>query len=228
MRALLVALVVAGAAACAGRAPVTRYYNLAPPAKAEGQGDLVVVLEPLTTDPAYDDERIVYRANPYRLDYYDYHRWSASPGVLVATYLEVALENRGHVRAVRRDLTTDADVVLSGRVAVIEEVDVSKERWEGRIVLELQLSDAHSGETLWSEQYEEREPLAAQSPEGLAQALTKAMARIVASAGPAIAQHAQASRDLPPRASGRRAKEARRPEAQPRRRARPSSDHRRR
>jgi ABC-type uncharacterized transport system auxiliary subunit len=215
-------------AACAGRAPVTRYYNLAPPTKVGTNGDLVVVLEPLTTDAAYDDERIVYRTNPYRLDYYDYHRWSAAPGVLVGTYLEEALENGGHVRAVRRDLTTDADAILSGRVAAIEEVDVSKERWEGRIVLELQLSDAQTGETLWSEQFEEREPLPAQSPEGLAQALSTAMARIVATAGPAIARHAQATRVLPPRSRDGAAKEARGPKAQPRRRARSSPDLRRR
>lgn len=228
-RLLLAAAIALGAAACAGKMPVTRFYNLAAPAKAPGTGDLVVVMEPLTTDAAYDDERIVYRTNPYRLDYYDYHRWSAAPGVLVANYLEEALENRGHVRAVRRDLTTDADVILSGRVAAIEEVDVDKQRWEGRIVLELQLSDAHSGETLWSEQFEEREPLADQSPEGLAQALTKAMGRIVDKAGPEIARHALASRALPTRGNGHpRAKDASRSNAQPRRRARPATNHRRR
>ena len=39
------------------------------------------MLESLETEAGYDDERIVYRTTPYRLDYYQYHRWSAPPGV---------------------------------------------------------------------------------------------------------------------------------------------------
>lgn len=177
-------------AACGGTPPATRYYHLAAPDVRKPGGDLVLVLEPLTTDAAYDDERIVYRTSPYRLDYYDYHRWSAAPGVLVGNYLEEALERGGHVRAVRRDLTTDADAILSGRIAAIEEVDVSKEKWEARIVIELQLSDVTSGETMWSGQYEEREPLLEQTPEGLAKALSAALERIVAEAGPEISAKA--------------------------------------
>ena len=184
------ALLLLALAACGSTPPATRYYHLATPQVHKPAGKLVLVLEPLTTDEAYDDERIVYRTSPYRLDYYDYHRWSAAPGVLVGNFLEEALERGGHVRAVRRDLTTDADAILSGRIAAIEEVDVSKQRWEARIVLELQLSDASSGETLWSEQYEEHEPLRDQSPEGLARALSAALGRIVASAGPEIAAQA--------------------------------------
>lgn len=186
-RAALLLLVLA---ACGRPPPATRYYHLAAPAQHKPAGKLVLVLEPLTTDAAYDDERIVYRTSPYRLDYYDYHRWSAAPGVLVGNFLEEALERGGHVRAVRRELTTDADAILSGRIAAIEEVDVSKQRWEARIVIELSLSDVTSGETLWSEQYEEREPLRDQSPEGLARALSAALGRIVAEAGPEIAAQA--------------------------------------
>jgi ABC-type uncharacterized transport system auxiliary subunit len=189
------ALLLAGVlAACGGTPPSTRYYHLAAPEQRKPAGELVLVLEPLTTDAAYDDERIVYRTSPYRLDYYDYHRWSAAPGVLVGNFLEEALERGGHVRAVRRDLTTDADAILSGRLAAIEEVDVSKARWEARIVLELQLSDVTSGETMWSAQYEEREPLPDQTPEGLARALSAALGRIVAAAGPEIARTTSTSR----------------------------------
>lgn len=190
MKRTALLLVLAVLAACGGTPPSTRYYHLAAPELRKPAGELVLVLEPLTTDDAYDDERIVYRTSPYRLDYYDYHRWSAAPGVLVGNYLEEALERGGHVRAVRRDLTTDADAILSGRIAVIEEVDVSKDRWEARIVLELQLSDVTSGETMWSGQYEERELLATQTPEGLARALSVALGRIVEEAGPEIAAKA--------------------------------------
>lgn len=205
----LLAVLLLPLVACGGRAPATRYYHLSPTVTAGHHGDVVVVLEPLNTDAAYDDERIVYRSSPYRLDYYDYHHWSAAPGVLVSNYLEEALEKGGHVGAVHRDLTTDADVVLSGRVAAIEEIDVSKQRWEGHIVLELQLSDARTGETLWTRQFDEREPLKVQNPEGLAEALSAAMARIVAVAGPAIAEHAAAAHVVPPRQAKGEAKKDR-------------------
>lgn len=187
------ALILCAVAACGGKLPETRYYQLAPSSEAKARGgDQVLVLEHLTTDGAYDDDRIVYRTSPVRLDYYQYQRWSSAPGVMVGNYLEQALERSGKFRAVVRDLTPDAPAVLSGRVMAIEEVDKSKTEWLGRIVLELQLTDAKSGETLWTDQVEETEPLRTQTPEGLAQALSVAMGRIVHQAVPAIAEAADA------------------------------------
>lgn len=189
-RAVVVFALGLALAACAGKVPETRYYQLAAPTTGTRAGAAVVALEPLATDAAYDDERIVYRTNPYRLDYYQYHRWSASPGVMISNYLEQALERSGRIRAVVRELTDETSVVLGGRVVAIEEVDTSRTRWLGRIVIELSLADAKTGAVLWSEQFEETEPLAAQHPEGLARALSQAMARIAAKAAPTIADHA--------------------------------------
>ncbi len=187
---LAIALVLV--TACAGsKSPETRFYQLAPPAGKDGAGDLTLVLEPLTTDQAYDDERIVYRTTPYRLDYYQYHRWSAAPGTMVGNYLEHALERSGKFRAVTRESSADAPVILGGRVVAIEEVDKSKTQWLGRIVVELTLTEARSNKTLWTEQFEELEPLAAQTPEGLARALSIAMGRIAAKAAPQIEAEAR-------------------------------------
>ncbi|HVV88026.1 MAG TPA: ABC-type transport auxiliary lipoprotein family protein [Kofleriaceae bacterium] len=192
---LFVALsIVAAFAGCAGRTPPTRYYDLATPpvARADQAAAVAPAVEPmlaidqLATDDAYDDERIVYRASPYRLDYYDYHRWSAPPGVMIANYLERALERSGRFGAVLREPTRDTPLVLTGRVAAIEEVDVSRTAWKGHLVLELRLVDNRTGDTVWSHQYDESQPLARQSPEGLAEAITAAMARIVRRAGPEI------------------------------------------
>ncbi|HEU4733410.1 MAG TPA: ABC-type transport auxiliary lipoprotein family protein, partial [Kofleriaceae bacterium] len=161
-------------AACAGKLPETRYYQLAAPqgqAHERGSGELLV-LEPLSTDGAYDDDRIVYRTTPFRFDYYHYHRWSSAPGTMIGNYLEQALEATGRFRAVIREVTPDAPVILGGRVVAIEEVDRSRAAWVGRIVLELVLTDARSGEALWTDQLEETEPLPRQTPEGLAAALS--------------------------------------------------------
>ena len=174
--------------ACGGKLPETRYYQLAVPtgSAADAAGDAVIAVEPLAVDTAYEDERIVYRTTPYRLDYYNYHRWSAQPGALVSGYLEQALAKSGRFRAVVRAPSDEAAFVLGGRVIAIEEIDRSKTQWVGRIVLELVLSDAKHGTTLWTRRVEETEPLRVQSPEGLAEALSIAMGRITAKIGPDV------------------------------------------
>lgn len=182
LAALLFAL-----AACGGKLPETRFYQLAEPSgKTAGGSGVALVVEMLTTDSAYDDERIVYRVTPYRLDYYNYHRWAAAPGVLIANYLERAFEKSGHFAAVTREENPAAPVIVGGRVVAIEEVDQTKTKWLGRVVLELTLTDASSGQVLWAEQFEETEPLAIQSPEGLARALSVALERIANRAVPVV------------------------------------------
>ncbi len=174
--------------ACGGTATQTRYYQLATPSAAEpsASNGSVIAVEPLVADGAYDDERIVYRVDPVRLDYYQYHRWSTTPGAMVSSYLQQALSRSGRFRAVVRDAAADTAAVLGGRVVAIEEVDASKSRWLGHVSIELTLTDPKTGEILWSHPFDEREPLAAQTPEGLARALGVAMARIVAEAVPMV------------------------------------------
>ena len=186
---LRIAFVAAAAlaAACGGKLPETRYYQLAPPATKQTGGSGVLVLDTLTADAAYDDDRIVYRTTPFRFDYYQYQRWSSAPGIMVGNYLEQAFETSGKFRAVVREMSPEAPIVLAGRVIAIEEVDRSKTDWVGRIVLELSVTDARSNEVLWTSQLEEIEPLRAQTPEGLAAALSIAMSRIAAQTIPVVA-----------------------------------------
>lgn len=179
-------------AACASRVPETRFYQLAEPGKATEPGDgPAVAIDALDTDSAYDDDRIVYRVTPYRLDYYNYHRWSAPPGTMIANYLERAFEHSGKFAAVTRDPAGGAPVSLGGRVIAIEEVDRTKTKWVGRVVLELTLTDSATGDVLWREQFEETEPLATQSPEGLARALSTALDRIATRTIPVVSMLAQ-------------------------------------
>lgn len=178
-------------AACAGKVPETRYYQLAAPQQAGLQpgesAEPSVAIEPLTADGAYDDERIVYRVTPYRLDYYNYHRWSAPPGTMLSNYLQDAFSRSGRFRAVVHEPTESVPVTLGGRVIAIEEVDQSKTSWVGRIAVELTLTDTLTNKVLWSQRFDETEPLSEQTPEGLARALSAAMARITRRALPAVA-----------------------------------------
>lgn len=175
-------------AACGGKLPETRFYQLATltpaPAVADSTG-LVLAIQPFEAAQAYDDERIVYRQTPYRLDYYNYHRWSTSPGTLVSDFLERSFESSGRFRGVTREAPS-APVTLSGRLIALEEVDKTKSQWVGRVVIELTLTETASGDVLWTEQFEELEPLATQNPDGLVQALSRAMNRIAQRALPVV------------------------------------------
>jgi ABC-type uncharacterized transport system auxiliary subunit len=181
----------AALSACAGKVPETRFYQLAAPkAAAPDNAGVALVIESLDTESAYDDERMVYRLTPYRLDYYNYHRWSSAPGALVGNFLEQAFEASGRFRAVTRETNPAAPVTLGGRVIALEEVDKSKTEWIGHVVVELTLTDNATGDVIWSQQYEENEPLPEQKPEGLAMALSKALERIASRALPVVAEHA--------------------------------------
>jgi ABC-type uncharacterized transport system auxiliary subunit len=181
--------------ACGSKSPPTRYYALAAQSDANtpDRGTLAIGIEPFETATAYDEERIVYRLSPYRLDYYHYHRWSSPPGTLVAQYLENALERSGWFREVSQD--ANAPVTLGGRLLAIEEVDRSSTSWVGRIALELRVTDTASGEVLWSAHYDELEPMPQQSPEGLAMALSAALDRITERAVPRVAEAARSAQD---------------------------------
>lgn len=179
-------------AACAGKVPETRYYQLAAPIAAQKQpASVSVAVEPLAADAAYDDDRIVYRLTPYRLDYYNYQRWSSPPGTMIANYLQDVLAKSGRFRAVMHEPSDSVPVTLGGRVVALEEVDRSKTQWIGHVVVELTLTDTVTNKVLWAQQYDESEPLKEQTPEGLAQAISIAMARITQSALPTVAEIAE-------------------------------------
>jgi ABC-type uncharacterized transport system auxiliary subunit len=183
---LILVLVLAGAAACGGRAPDTHFYDLASNARRHARGGPVLAIEPLSADEPYDDERMVYRENPFRVDFYHYHRWSASPGAVVSRHLERALDASGRFSAVLRDDAKNAAYVLGGRLIALEEVDVSKRRWLARVALELHLRDAATGDIVWSKKLEETEPVTKQSPEGVARALSRAMDRVARRLAPEL------------------------------------------
>lgn len=192
---LAVVLAAGFVAACGGgRAPATHYYDLASAARRHAGDGPVLAVEPLEADEPYDDERIIYRQNPYKVDYYHYHRWSASPGALVSRHLERALEASGRFAAVLRDDQSKATYVLGGRLLALEEVDVSRKRWLARVAIELHLRDAKTGDIVWSRRLEETEPVARQTPEGVARALSRALDRVARRLAPELGAVASASR----------------------------------
>ncbi len=184
MRRAALGFAFAAAAGCRATVPPTDYYSLAPPpAAAAARGtNAVVAIDALDADPPYDDPRIAYRIGPVQLDYYNYQRWAAPPGALIADYLADAFAASGRFGAVVRDGGSSAALTLGGRVLALEEVDVTPTRWVGRLAVELDATDPESGQLRWSERFDDTEPVAIRSPAGLARAITIAAQRIAARA----------------------------------------------
>jgi ABC-type uncharacterized transport system auxiliary subunit len=180
---------VAGAVACAST-PDTHFYRLLAPALEAAREPIagVLLVDTLEADAVYSDDRIVYRASPYRLDYYNYHRWTSPPAVHLTDYLRDAYTRSGMFRRVITASLPEPDAVLSGRITAFDEVDESETSWIGRLRLELTLSEPRTSTTLWSQRYEESERIPQHSPEGVAVALSAAMRRIVHASAPAIAE----------------------------------------
>jgi ABC-type uncharacterized transport system auxiliary subunit len=189
---------------CFGSVPDTHYYTLRTPSEvaARPNSKATLLVDQLEVDAAYEDERIAYRTSPFQLQYYNYHLWSASPSVHISDYLRNAYEASGFFSQVSRAPTPDAAVVLTGRVTAFEEVDKTKNDWLGRVALKLWLRNARTGALLWSEEFREEEPLRKRNPEGLAAALSIAMARIVRQSAPLIAEVATSRAEEASTASG--------------------------
>lgn len=190
--ALLTAAVIAFAAGC-GAAPQTHYYALAlpPPRPLAAPARGVLSVDELAVAAAYDDQRIVYRKSPYRFDYYEYHQWSAAPSLAITDYVRDALEQSGRFARVTDERSADTTLVLRGRIAAFEEVDLSPSEWAGRVDIELVLEDPKSGNVVWSRRFREQRPLATRHPSGLAQTLSALLAEIVAQAAPEISAAAE-------------------------------------
>jgi ABC-type uncharacterized transport system auxiliary subunit len=203
LAAALTAALLAGCA-LSPRMPATHYYQLAAPRAAAGRGPVagagVLAVETFAVDHAYDDDRIVYRRGPVNFDFYEYHRWSSRPGDQVADFLARAYSASGRFCAVLRQDDTESGLVLGGRVIAFEEYDETPRRWLGRVELELRLSEAATGATVWRRRVVDQEPLAERSPEGLARALSAAMNRIATTTAPALAAAARAHPCPPPAA----------------------------
>ncbi|WOX05941.1 ABC-type transport auxiliary lipoprotein family protein [Microbulbifer pacificus] len=58
----------------------------------ETHAETLLVLAP-ATNPVYDTTRMVYRVEPYQIDYFSKHEWGATPAQMLHPLLTLSLEN---------------------------------------------------------------------------------------------------------------------------------------
>lgn len=161
-------------------------------------------------DP-YAQERMVYRASPYRVLFYNYQRWAAAPAEQLTDWTLRYLRATGLFSKILTTQEGDGDLVLTGVVRQLEEVD-RHGVWYGALTLDLALnasaqatsqaaslaaSLATPGQALapgqpaallWSQSYHAEHAARRRNPEAVAEALSICLQEILE----------RATRDLAP------------------------------
>lgn len=152
LRFCAIACLAAVVTGCAGKTPPTHYYTLNAVAGETGRAEgPALLVGPFVVDPPYDQDRLVYRrgAGAAEVGFYNYHRWAAPLGRLVAVAVAAGLERLPGVGVAEPTATRPRhDARLTGRVIQLEEVDTESGA-EVRIAIDFRLEDG-SGELLWS------------------------------------------------------------------------------
>jgi len=159
------------AAACASvrSSPEIHYYVLAVTNGNAHSLPAPVRVDDFSIDGPYATRQLAYRTSPYRLAYYNYHRWAGSPeGVVAAAVREFLEQGTTEVEGVPFD--------ISARVRRLEEVD-DDDGWSGALAIEFTVHRA--GTLVLERAYSETEPAAERNPEQVVAALSRALNTIL-------------------------------------------------
>jgi len=139
-------------------------------------------IERFQVSPLYDTKNIIYTDNDYTRKAYNYHKWQASPGLLVSALLARDVMQYKIFNAVITDLSLlSPDYFLEGRVDEFYELD-KPDQWKA--VLTVSITFAHKNSPCASESvilqktYKVTESCRDKNPVSLAEALSSAMSKI--------------------------------------------------
>lgn len=166
---MLVAGLVATACASVRTTPEIQYYVLAVPSGDAPALPAPVRVDDFAIDDPYATRQLAYRTSPYRLAYYNYHRWAGSPEGVVAAAAREYLEQRD-------DDGDGAPFEIGARIRRLEEVDAD-DSWSGALALEFTVH--RKGVLVLERAYSETEPTARRNPEAVVAALSRALERIL-------------------------------------------------
>ncbi len=161
-RAFLAVMAIASVlmTGCMGRVKYPTYYrlSLAPAADPPAQkGAIASIAVHEFRAPTYLRQGpIVYQVSPDQIGFYEYHRWAVDPRQAITDAVVEHLRASRNFKSVKiYDGRNDVDYILTGRLEKLDEVD-----YEGGVQVEValsaQLTDLHSGNTVWVNSATER------------------------------------------------------------------------
>jgi uncharacterized lipoprotein YmbA len=161
MKACALMILLSG---CSSAIKYPSYYTLsiAPeirPAHDADQRVVTVAVQRFVTPPYIRQGRLVFRENPEKVGFYEYHRWATDPGTSVTAALVEGLRSGNRIPMEEPPYSRDQfDYVLSGRIERLDEIDFDGGvKVEARIFAELR--DGRTGEAIWSGEATQRQPV---------------------------------------------------------------------
>lgn len=160
--------------------PAVRYYSLslALPEPPPGGGKLSLVVRPFTARNPYDQNYIVYRQSPYQVDFYNYHRWAATPAQQVTDWTRRYLRHSGVFATVFPTADANADLALGGVVRQFEEID-QEHAWEAALSVDFWLTRGDQRTPLWFQSYTATRQAARRNPAAIAEAMSRNLETIL-------------------------------------------------
>jgi ABC-type uncharacterized transport system auxiliary subunit len=143
-----------------------------------------VKVELFSVAQAFNTNAMIYQPRPFQSQSYNYSRWRANPGYLVADFLIRDLREAGLFKAVfGPDSSGEHRFKIEGGVAEFQEVDAA-DGWKASLALTVTLLDTTQEElpqrVVFQKNYRVLEPLPEKTPQGLAQGMSRAMEQISA------------------------------------------------
>jgi ABC-type uncharacterized transport system auxiliary subunit len=158
-------------------------FEYAPPATpAAAPIDAALTVKRFAVAQAFNTTDMVYQPAPLRTATYNYNRWRVNPGYLVSDYLARDLRKAGLFKGV----FTPGDAapsrfVLEGGVEEIQERD-EPDGWKAALGLSIALLDSSRDEVsqrlMFQKSYQTTEAMTSKDPQGLAEAMSRAMQRL--------------------------------------------------
>jgi cholesterol transport system auxiliary component len=163
------------AAGC-GAARPSKYYELTVPGSSGGvdpAGDafpVTIVMGPLLSSHLYREDRIVYGSNAEAMGTYEYQRWAEPPTEMIQDVLLRALRASGRYRSVYAQRSSiRGDYLLHGELYDFKEITGAA--MSARLVVELELRDTRTGNTVWTHLYNHDEPVSGKAVSAVVTAL---------------------------------------------------------
>jgi len=187
-RLALAALLLVPLLAGCGKPPmlINRYIleYPAPMGRSATQVPEAIKVHLFSVAQAFNTHNMVYQPQPYKSQVYNYSRWRVNPGYLVTDYLLRDLRASGLFKAVFGPGDTGRHrFLLEGGVADFQEVD-SPDGWHAALGLTVTLLDTTAAElpqrVVFQKNYRALEPMWEKTPQGLAQAMSRAMEQVSA------------------------------------------------
>jgi ABC-type uncharacterized transport system auxiliary subunit len=178
----LLALLLAG---CGKPPMLVHQYILEYPAPVLGGKAKIpdsLKVEQFSVAQAFNTNNMVYQPQPFKSETYSYSRWRVNPGYLATDYLLRDFRDARLFNAVFGPSSTGKyRFLLEGGVEEFQEVD-EPDGWKAVLTLTVTLLDVTREElpqrVVFQKNYRAAEPMLEKTPQGLAQAMSRAMEQL--------------------------------------------------